>query len=61
MHCGHTAGVLDVVASDTQTNDCCLKIYGCVVKMHLYGPIYIMQYAFHFCMYVCMHACNMYV
>lgn len=46
MHCGHTADVLDVVAANTQTNnDCCLKIYGCVVKIHLYIPIYIIQYA----------------
>jgi len=53
MHCGLTADVLHVVAGDAQTNDCCLKIYGCVVKMHLYRPIYIIQYALQFCMSVC--------
>jgi len=68
MRCGHTAGVLDVVAGDTQTNDCYLKIYGCVVKMYLYRPIYIIQYTLQFCMYVCvmyvllcMYVCICYV
>ena len=62
MRCGHTAGVLDVVAGDTQTNDCYLKIYGCVVKMYLYRPIYIIQYTLQFCTCLCvMYVCIMYV